>query len=153
VAATPHAQAGDADAHPSSAHHDAMPDRRTTTERGLGWDHQRTKRRLLAAHIDGSPCPCLDTGDCGPACPCRAAGHALPMYREPTLNPDGRPLEADHTLARAHGGTRADRLLLSTCNRSRGVGHHTDTAGTPTWWSRDWTGAAGLADATIQTRR
>src|SRR3954449_12809720 len=44
------------------------------------------------------------------------------MYRNPNLNVDGVPLEADHTLARAHGGKHADRLLLRACNRSRGDG-------------------------------
>lgn len=42
------------------------------------------------------------------------------MYRQAELNVDRLPLEADHTIARADGGTRADRLLLATCNRSRG---------------------------------
>jgi hypothetical protein len=124
-----------------------MPDRRTTTEQGLGWEHQRTRRRLLLTHVDGTPCPCLEAGDCGPGCLCRRAGHALPMYRNPSLNPDGRPLEADHTLARSQGGKRADRLMLSTCNRSRGDGSRGTRYAAP-GWSRDWSGANPQVTAT-----
>jgi hypothetical protein len=64
------------------------------------------------------------------------------MYRTPGLNADGMPLEADHTLARSLGGTKADRLMLATCNRSRGDGQRPITGGsdTPTWWTRDWFG-------------
>jgi hypothetical protein len=65
------------------------------------------------------------------------------MYRDASLNPDGLPLEADHTLARSHGGTKADRLMLATCNRSRGAGHRA-TIVQPTWWSRDWLADAGI---------
>ncbi|NUR09343.1 MAG: hypothetical protein HOQ45_20360 [Nocardioidaceae bacterium] len=61
------------------------------------------------------------------------------MYRDPARNPDGMPLEADHTQARSQGGRRADRLLLATCNRSRGDGTRTVTpTGRPDWWTRDW---------------
>ena len=84
--------------------------RQTTTELGLGWDHQRARRRLLARHIDGTPCPCGVGADCGPACLCKRAGYALPMYRDPSRNPDGRPLEADHTLARSRGGALPDQI-------------------------------------------
>jgi hypothetical protein len=85
------------------------------------------------------------------------------MYRDPSRNVDGLTLEADHTLARSQGGTRADRLLLATCNRSRGdgtrlgradSGYGQVTGGTegpwpinpmvgkpvPPWQSRDWLG-------------
>lgn len=96
-------------------------DPRTTTERGLGWDHQQVRARLLAAHQDGTPCPCLQAGDCGSRCPCARAGRPLPMYRDATLNVDGRALEADHGHARALGGGQADRLMLSSCNRARGA--------------------------------
>ncbi|EGD24666.1 hypothetical protein HMPREF0724_11784 [Prescottella equi ATCC 33707] len=41
------------------------------------------------------------------------------MYRDAAKNIDGRPLEADHSHARSRGGTQADRLLHSECNRSR----------------------------------
>jgi 5-methylcytosine-specific restriction endonuclease McrA len=59
------------------------------------------------------------------------------MYRTATLNPDGRPLEADHTTPRSQGGRRADRLLLAVCNRSRGDGTHGTRYAAP-WHTRDW---------------
>lgn len=113
----------------------------TTTERNLGWPHQQTKARLLAALVDGTPCPCLELDDCGPACPCRRVGYGLPMYKDPALNVDRMMLEADHTIARSRGGTKADRLLLATCNRSRGAGGGARQALTedrPRWRTRDW---------------
>ena len=76
---------------------------RSTTARGLGWEHQKQRERLLAAHRDGTPC-----WWCGE-----------PMYRS-------QPLDADHEEARAHGGTRASRLLHSRCNRSRKDGARDD---------------------------
>lgn len=116
-----------------------MPPRRTTTERNLGWSHQQDRERLMAGLVDGSPCPCLDLDDCGPRCVCRPHGRGLPMYRVAALNPDGMPLEADHTTARSQGGRRADRLLLATCNRSRGDGTRQSLiGGRPQWWTRDW---------------
>lgn len=118
-----------------------MPARPTTTSKGLGWAHQQQARRLFARLVDGTPCPCLDLDDCGPACPCRAAGHGLPMYRDPERNADGRTLQADHTVARSQGGTKADRLLLATCNGSRGDGNRAanDQPFTqPDWWTRTW---------------
>lgn len=92
---------------------------KTTTARGLGWQHQQIRRRLLVNHRDGTPC-----WWCG-----------KPMHREPTLNWDYDPtsqapgngaLAADHTLARAAGGTRADRLLHGLCNKQRGDGSRDD---------------------------
>ena len=131
--------------------------RRSAASRGLGYDHRRARERLIRSHVDGSPCPCGVGADCGPGCICKRAGYALPMYRDPQLNPDGMPLEADHTLARSLGGTRADRLMLATCNRSRGNGTYASRTATasadgswplnpatgthcPPWWTRDWTG-------------
>lgn len=119
--------------------------KRTTTEAGLGFEHQRIRKRLLARHVDGSPCPCGVGADCGPGCPCRKAGYALPMYRDPALNVDGRALQADHSQSRSQGGTRADRLMLATCNGSRGDGTRTPAAQdaeryAAPWWTRDWTG-------------
>jgi hypothetical protein len=114
--------------------------RKTTTQRGLGWSHQQQRRRLIAGHTDGTPCPCYPEDACGAACPCRAAGHGLPMYRDPARNPDGAMLEADHSVSRAQGGRRADRLMLATCNRSRGDGTRSPTLGAQRWWTRDWTG-------------
>jgi len=93
----------------------------TTTERGLGWQHQKQRARLLRAHIDGTPCPC-DVVECGPACLCRGPAGHLPMYKDADRNPDAKPLEADHSVARSLGGKVADRLMLATCNNSRGNG-------------------------------
>lgn len=81
---------------------------KTTTERGLGWDHRKQRERLLRNHVDGTVCWWC----------------ARPMYREAAKNWDGKPLEADHSLARSHGGTKADRLLCSTCNRQRQDGRN-----------------------------
>ncbi|WP_251550281.1 hypothetical protein [Rhodococcus sp. 11-3] len=89
----------------------------TTTERGLGWQHQKQRDRLLKAHIDGTPC-----WWCG-----------LPMYRDRTRNWDHDPtspdrasgsLAADHSHARAHDGTHADRLLHGICNKQRQDGRN-----------------------------
>ncbi|WP_458681939.1 hypothetical protein [Prescottella equi] len=79
---------------------------RTTTEKGLGWKHRQQRERLLRNHVDGTLCWWCN----------------LPMHRDPAKNHDGRPLEADHSLARSRGGTKADRLLHAECNRSRGDG-------------------------------
>ncbi|MEC4615808.1 hypothetical protein [Tsukamurella tyrosinosolvens] len=76
---------------------------KTTTARGLGWQHQQIRRRLIANHRDGTHCWWCNG----------------PMYRDPARNFDGAALEADHSLARSHGGHRADRLLHMTCNRQR----------------------------------
>ena len=112
---------------------------KTTSQRGLGWSHQQQRRRLLAQHKDGTRCPCLLDDTCGDGCLCRPAGRGLPMYRDAASNPDGMPLEADHTLARSQGGTKADRLLLATCNRSRGAGTRlVEAGGPPAWWTREW---------------
>lgn len=48
------------------------------------------------------------------------------MTRKAESNWDGKSLAADHTLARANGGTMADRLLHSTCNAQRGAGDWDD---------------------------
>lgn len=106
-----------------------------TTARGLGWAHQQVRATLLRRHRDGTPCPCGD--DCGQACPCRPAGRGLPMYRDPRRNIDGRPLDADHTLARSQGGKHADRLMLAVCNRSRQDGTRGQQT-RPTPNSREW---------------
>ena len=61
------------------------------------------------------------------------------MYRKRELNPDRMPLEADHPAGR-EGGQLATRLLLATCNRSRGgvVGRARQLAFTPVLSSREW---------------
>lgn len=79
---------------------------RTTTARGLGWDHQRERARLFRDLRDGTPCYWCGKG----------------MYHTPDRNWDGRTLNADHDKARAHGGTKASRLLHDTCNKQRGTG-------------------------------
>lgn len=122
--------------------------KKTTTGRGLGWEHQQQRERLLRRHVDGTPCPCLDLDDCGQACPCRPAGRGLPMYRDPSRNVDGRALQADHPIARSQGGRTAERLLLAVCNGSRGSGdrgtaNSTAAREVPSWWTRDWTGERG----------
>jgi len=106
------------------------PKKRTTTAKGLGWTHQKQRAALMAKHVDGTLCPCQP--GCGPGCPC--VDDPLPMYRDPRMNIDGRPLAADHQLSRSQGGTRANRLLLATCNESRGDG----TREVPLVTSRDW---------------
>lgn len=69
---------------------------RTTTQKGLGWDHQQNRKRLLKALVDGTPCEY-----CG-----------RPMFKT-------QELDADHELARNHGGRKANRLLHASCNRRR----------------------------------
>lgn len=72
--------------------------RGTTTQAGYGWDHQKTRARLLRDHTDGTPCD-----HCG-----------RPMYF-------WQKLQADHSRPRALGGQHADRLLHASCNLSRGA--------------------------------
>lgn len=83
---------------------------KTTTERGLGWDHQKQRANLVAVHVDGTPC-----WWCG-----------RPMFYDKTRNFDGLPLAADHEDARANGGDRANRLLHFSCNSSRQAGARDD---------------------------
>lgn len=79
---------------------------RNTTQRGLGWKHQKQRARLLARHVDGTPC-----WWCG-----------KPMYRNAAHNWDRNALHGDHTKARSAGGTTTDRLLHDVCNKRRGDG-------------------------------
>lgn len=72
---------------------------RNTTQRGLGWKHQKQRARLLTKHVDGTLC-----WWCGE-----------PMHKSQSL-------AADHTVARARGGVNADRLLHELCNKERGDG-------------------------------
>lgn len=74
---------------------------RRVTDRSWMARHQRQAKRLKDKHHEGDPC-----WWCGE-----------PMYLE-------QGLDADHSIARAKGGTEADRLLHSTCNRQRGDGTH-----------------------------
>jgi hypothetical protein len=75
-----------------------------TTARGYGWAHQKRRAQLLAALIDGTPC-----AHCG-----------QPMHQ-------WQKLDADHTTSRANGGGQADRLLHTSCNRSRKAGVESPT--------------------------
>ncbi|HET6908892.1 MAG TPA: hypothetical protein VFH54_06090 [Mycobacteriales bacterium] len=70
--------------------------RRTTTEQGLGWEHQKLRRKLLPKAY-GTPC-----GYCGQL-----------MVR-------GQPLDLDHSTPRAFGGVRGDRMVHRRCNQSAG---------------------------------
>lgn len=84
-----------------------------TTAAGLGYAHQRDRKRAIAAMPDGTPCP---FGYCG---------HA-PMYRDPARNYDGRVLHYDHVIARALGGPLYGglmRLAHATCNIKAGQAH------------------------------
>lgn len=71
----------------------------TTTDKGLGWAHQKRRAVLLSLLIEGEPCWWC----------------ARPMYR-------WQKLSADHSIPRAQGGRVADRLLHSPCNAERGDG-------------------------------
>jgi hypothetical protein len=87
----------------------------STTERGLGWSHQKRRAALLRNHVDGTLCE-----------------HCLkPMYVS-------QPLHADHSIARAEGGTEADRLLHAWCNESRGDGSRDQPDMRFTMTSQDW---------------
>ncbi|MCK0517881.1 hypothetical protein [Williamsia sp. DF01-3] len=79
---------------------------KTTTQKGLGYDHQRQAARLKRTHVDGTPCWWCNK----------------PMYLEAERNWDREVLAADHTHTRATGGTKADRLLHGRCNKQRGDG-------------------------------
>ncbi|MDQ0283773.1 hypothetical protein [Rhodococcoides fascians] len=80
------------------------PTPKTTTEKGLGWDHQQVAKELKRTHIEGTIC-----WWCGE-----------PMYLS-------QGLAADHSKARAKGGTKADRLLHGPCNSARGKGERDHT--------------------------
>lgn len=101
-----------ADHYNTTATHTALPPKRdkTSTELGLGWEHQKQRRRLIAKLKDGEPCWWCDQ----------------PMFKKPEHNFDQAPLEADHSLSRRDHGNQhvADRLLHRTCNRQRGAGDH-----------------------------
>lgn len=73
--------------------------RGTTTERGLGGDHQADKRRLLAQHREGTAC-----WRCG-----------QPMFKS-------QGLERDHVIDRARGGAQGPAVLAHMeCNRAAGA--------------------------------
>jgi hypothetical protein len=72
-----------------------------TTARGLGWDHQKRRARLLPAAL-GTPCPIQ-----GPRCD--------------GIMTDPRRMDLDHSVPRALGGTAGDRIVCSSCNRLLGA--------------------------------
>ena len=92
---------------------------KTTQEKGLGWQHQQQRRRLLHNLKPGTPC-----WWCG-----------KPLYQDKTQNWDSRSLAADHTNPRSKAGTHnnlPDRLLHATCNEQRADGQdHRRPLGTP----------------------
>jgi hypothetical protein len=71
--------------------------RLTTTQRGLGYDHQLDRKRRLAALRDGDPCP-------------RCGG---PMFR-------GQYLDLDDFPGRIFGGPQVKLLAHRYCNRRAG---------------------------------
>lgn len=72
--------------------------RRTTAERGLGGEHQATRRRLLPTAY-GKPCP--------------ICGHLMTQ---------DQPLDLDHIIPRALGGTGGPvQVAHSSCNRRSGA--------------------------------
>lgn len=72
--------------------------RLTTTQRGLGYDHQRERKRQLAQLRDGEPCP-----RCG-----------RPMFR-------GQFLDLDDFPGRMFGGPQTKLLAHRSCNRRAGA--------------------------------
>jgi hypothetical protein len=72
--------------------------RPTTTQRGLGYGHQRERERLLAQLRDGDPCA-------------RCGG---PMYR-------GQYLDLDDFPGRMFGGPQVKLLAHRYCNRRAGA--------------------------------
>lgn len=72
--------------------------RKTTTQQGLGWSHQKARAKALRDMQEGEPCPFC----------------ALPMFRE-------QDLDYDHEIPRSQGGTDGPRRLShSPCNRQAG---------------------------------
>ena len=80
----------------------------TTTERGLGYAHQKRKRELIAALRDGDPCA-----------RCEARGVYHPMYRQwaKSLECDDFP---SRVIARALGVEPVKKLSWAHCNRRAG---------------------------------
>jgi hypothetical protein len=72
--------------------------RRTTTQQGLGWEHQKARARALREMQEGEPCPFC----------------AEPMSKD-------EPLDYDHVIPRSQGGTDGPRRLShASCNRQAG---------------------------------
>lgn len=70
-----------------------------TTAIGLGYAYQQDRKRAIAAMPDGTPC--------------QLCGH--PMHH-------AQPLDYDHVIPRALGGTNGPRRIVHrSCNRSAGA--------------------------------
>lgn len=86
----------------------------TTTERGLGADHQTTRVQALTSLQDGDLCA-----------RCQLRGIKHPMYRHLVIWKDGKPtspwLDLDDFPGRASGGQQVKRLSYRGCNRSAGA--------------------------------
>lgn len=75
-------------------------DTRTTTQRGLGYAHQKARAQAVIALKDGTPCP-----RCG-----------QPMWRN-----QARYLDLDHIIPRSMGGGDGPKVLTHRrCNRRAG---------------------------------
>ena len=97
---------------------------RTTSQRGYGSEHQRTRQRLLRQHVDGAPC----------------VGCGSPMHKAT------QELDAAHPRGMAvslNPGSKADHLEHAACNRSAGNETRTPLSETARldraqWTTRDW---------------
>jgi hypothetical protein len=87
--------------------------RRTTTQRGLGSPHQKTRVQSLTDLRDGDPCA---------RCELRGVYH--PMWRSLVTWKNGKPtsrwLDLDDFPGRVYGGPQVKRLSWRKCNRRAG---------------------------------
>ena len=86
----------------------------TTTQRGLGWQHQKARTAALAALKDGDLCA-----------RCEARGIEHQLYRSMVIWKDGKPtspwLDLDDFPGRRVGGPQVKRLSGRKCNRRSGA--------------------------------
>jgi hypothetical protein len=75
---------------------------KTTNQKGLGYDHEQNRDRLLTRHTDGKPC-----WWCG-----------RPMFGKNNEHKNHRKTRSRHGI----NNNKADRLLHDTCNKQRGDG-------------------------------
>lgn len=76
---------------------------RTTTQAGLGWEHQQRRAQLLPLWL-GRPCPIRWDNRCD------------------GIMTDPARMDLDHTRARALGGQQlGDRMACRHCNRAAGA--------------------------------
>ena len=85
------------------------PPTKTRQQRGYGRRHEKQREKLMRNLKDGTPCPHCHR----------------PLYKDPTKNFDGAPLEANHSNPLANHTNKqaaplADELLHRRCNRSLG---------------------------------